>query len=55
MEQILIKVFGTFILSRIKYGLEGTTNQFERDIKRRRPVFLVSKGFVEECIMIKVV
>ena len=42
-----IKGFGTFTFSSIEYSLEGTTNQFERDIKRRRPVFLVSKEFVD--------
>ena len=42
-----IKGFGTFTFSNIEYSLEGTTNQYERDIKRRRPVFLVSNEFVD--------
>lgn len=42
-----IPKFGAFTFANIEYSLEGTTNQFERDIKPRRPVFLVSTEFVE--------
>ena len=41
-----IKGFGTFTFSNIEYSLEGTTNQYYRDIKRRRPVFIASKEFI---------
>ena len=42
-----IKGFGTFTFCNPEYNLEGTTNQFKRDIKLRRPVFIVSKEFVD--------
>ena len=42
-----IKGFGTFTFTNIEYSLEGTTNQFNRDIKLRRPVFIMSPEFVE--------
>ncbi|MBR3632603.1 MAG: DUF4496 domain-containing protein, partial [Elusimicrobiaceae bacterium] len=42
-----IKGFGNFTFSNIEYSLEGTTNEYERDIKRRRPVFIVSKEFID--------
>ena len=42
-----IKGFGTFTFSNIEYSLEGTTNQYFRDIKRRRPVFIASKEFID--------
>lgn len=43
----LIRGFGTFTFSNSEYNLEGTTNQYKRDIKIRRPVFVVSSEFVE--------
>ena len=42
-----IKGFGTFTFTNVEYSLEGTTNQYERDIKRRRPVFIISNEFVD--------
>ena len=42
-----IKSFGTFTFTNVEYSLEGTTNQYYRDIKLRRPVFIVSDSFVE--------
>ena len=42
-----IKGFGTFTFTNIEYNLEGTTNQYNRDIKPRYPVFLVSNEFVD--------
>ena len=43
----IIKGFGTFTYTNVEYSLEGTTNQFNRDLKKRNPVFLVSNEFVE--------
>ena len=43
----MIKGFGTFTFTNIEYSLEGTTNQFDRDLKKRKPVFIVSNEFVE--------
>ena len=43
----LIKGFGTFTFSNPEYSLEGTTNQYKRDIKLRRPVFVVSNEFLD--------
>ncbi len=43
----IIKGFGTFTFTNIEYSLEGTTNQFDRDLKKRKPVFIVSNEFVE--------
>ena len=43
----MIKGFGTFTFTNVEYSLEGTTNQYDRDIKRRKPVFIVSTEFVE--------
>ena len=43
----MIKGFGTFTFSNVEYSLEGTTNQYDRDIKKRKPVFIVSTEFVE--------
>ena len=43
----IIKGFGTFTFTNIEYSLEGTTNQYSRDFKRRNPVFIVSNEFVE--------
>ena len=40
-----IKGFGTFTFISPEYNLEGTTNQFKRDLKLRRPVFIVSPEF----------
>ena len=42
-----IKGFGTFTFLSPEINLEGTTNQYERDIKLRRPIFIVSKEFYE--------
>ena len=42
-----IKGFGTFTFTNIEINLEGTTNQYERDIKKRRPLFLVSNEFID--------
>ena len=42
-----IKSFGTFTFTNVEYSLEGTTNQYFRDIKLRQPVFIVSDEFVE--------
>ena len=42
-----IKGFGTFTFTNVEYSLEGTTNEYERDIKRRRPVFIVSNEFID--------
>ena len=43
----LIKGFGTFTFTNVEYSLEGTTNQYNRDLKKRNPVFIVSNEFVE--------
>ena len=42
-----IKNFGTFTFTNPDYNLEGTTNQFKRDIKVRRPVFIISNEFLD--------
>ena len=42
-----IKGFGTFTFINPEYNLEGTTNQFKRDLKLRRPVFIVSPEFLD--------
>ena len=42
-----IKGFGTFTFTNPEYNLEGTTNQFKRDLKLRRPIFIVSKEFLD--------
>jgi hypothetical protein len=42
-----IKGFGNFTFTNIDYSLEGTTNEYERDIKKRRPVFIVSYEFID--------
>ena len=42
-----IKGLGTFTFTNVEYSLEGTTNQYERDVKKRRPVFIVSPEFVD--------
>ena len=43
----LIKGFGTFTFINPEYNLEGTTNQYKRDLKLRRPVFIVSNEFLD--------
>ena len=43
----LIKGFGSFTFTSPEYNLEGTTNQYKRDIKLRRPVFVVSNEFLD--------
>jgi len=43
----VIKGFGTFTFTNVEYSLEGTTNQYDRDFKKRRPVFIVSNELVE--------
>ena len=42
-----IKGFGTFTFTNVDYSLEGTTNEYNRDIKKRRPVFIVSNEFID--------
>jgi hypothetical protein len=42
-----IKGFGTFTFCNPEYNLEGTTNQYKRDLKLRRPIFIVSKEFLD--------
>ena len=42
-----IKGFGTFTYCNPEYNLEGTTNQYTRDLKLRRPIFIVSKEFLD--------
>ena len=42
-----IKGLGTFTFTNVEYDLEGTTNQYDRDIKPRIPLFLVSNEFVD--------
>ena len=42
-----IKGLGTFTFTNVEYSLEGTTNEYDRDIKRRRPVFIVSNEFID--------
>ena len=42
-----IKNFGTFTFTNEEYNLEGTTNEYIRDIKRRTPIFIVSKDFID--------
>ena len=42
-----IKGFGTFTFINPEYNLEGTTNQLKRDLKLRRPVFVVSPEFLD--------
>ena len=43
----LIKGFGLFTYISPEFNLEGTTNQYSRDKKRIKPVFIVSKEFNE--------
>ena len=43
----MIKGFGTFTFTNVEYSLEGTTNQYYRDLKKRNPVFIVSNELVE--------
>ena len=43
----IIKGFGTFTFTNVEYSLEGTTNQYDRDFKKRKPVFIVSNELVE--------
>jgi len=42
-----IPKFGVFTFTANEVNLEGTTNQFQRDHKSRKPVFIVSNDFVE--------
>ena len=42
-----IKGLGNFTFTNAEYNLEGTTNQYDRDIKPRIPLFLVSNEFVD--------
>ena len=42
-----IKGLGTFTFTNVEFNLEGTTNQYDRDIKPRIPLFLVSNEFVD--------
>ena len=43
----IIKGFGVFTYVSSEVNLEGTTNQFSRDKKGKKPVFIVSKEFNE--------
>ena len=43
----IIKGFGVFTYISSEVNLEGTTNQFSRDKKGKKPVFIVSKEFNE--------
>lgn len=43
----VIPSFGSFTFTNAEVNLEGTTNQFTRDKKQRKPVFIVSSDFVE--------
>ena len=43
----LIKGFGVFTFKPIEVILEGTTNQYDRDLRLREPIFIVSKEFNE--------
>jgi hypothetical protein len=43
----IIPKFGTFTFNNSEVNLEGTTNQFNRDLKAKKPVFVVSSDFVE--------
>ena len=43
----IIPKFGTFTFNHVEVNLEGTTNQYVRDLKARKPVFLVSSDFVD--------
>jgi nucleoid DNA-binding protein len=43
----IIKGFGVFTYVSPEVNLEGTTNQFSRDKKGKKPVFIVSKEFNE--------
>ena len=43
----IIKGFGSFTFTSPEYNLEGTTNQYKRDLKLRRPVFIVSNEFLD--------
>ena len=42
-----VKNFGTFTFTNPDYSLEGTTNQLKRDVKIRRPVFIVSNEYLD--------
>ena len=43
----LIKGFGVFTFKPNEVILEGTTNQYDRDLRLREPIFIVSKEFNE--------
>ena len=43
----LIKGFGVFTFKAPEVVLKGTTNEFDRDIRLREPIFIVSKEFNE--------
>ena len=42
-----IKNFGTFTFTNEEFSLEGTTNEYNRDIKKRNPIFIISKEFID--------
>jgi hypothetical protein len=44
----VIPKFGVFTYNNVEVNLEGTTNQHSRDLKARKPVFIVSSEFVEK-------
>jgi hypothetical protein len=43
----IVKKFGNFTFKNIEFNFEGTTNQFDRDLKPRSPVFIVSSEFLD--------
>jgi hypothetical protein len=43
----VIPKFGTFTFNNSEVNLEGTTNPQNRDLKAKKPVFVVSSDFVE--------
>ena len=43
-----IPKFGVFTFTATEVNLEGTTNQFQRDNKARKPVFIVSTDFLDK-------
>ena len=42
-----IPKFGVFTFTANEVNLEGTTNQFQRDHKARKPVFIISSDFLD--------
>lgn len=44
----IVPKFGTFTFTNTDVNLEGTTNQFNRDLKARKPVFIVSSDYIDK-------